>query len=362
MRAVERQTAATWVAPSDATDRGNLLGAAVVAARREGRDLGAIVEGAGEADAAIEAARRCGLLIVPAHDRIVPDVAQAAALIQQARAERWRLLLLTLGADSAAPSGASIEQLLLRLAATELPDARSPMPPLSLRGRVGGFVDEAAFTRSGLLHVDCFASCLAQAGVTLADSSDLLEWGAGCGRMTAHLPARAPAARITAVDTDAEAMAWAAEALSLHAVAAVPQLPPTTLESDAYDIVIGHSVFSHLDLRAQDAWLEELARVTRPGGHVAVSFNGPEALDWHLRHPLVDVSPAVADAVARDGIAVWGDDGWEAEFYDGYHTTFHTHAYVREHWSRWFEVVEIHAAAALPTQDVAVLRAPAERA
>ncbi len=59
----------------------------------------------------------------------------------------------------------------------------------------------------------------------------------------------------------------------------------------------------------------------------------------------------------RDGIAIWREDGWEREFYAGYHTTFHRHDYLREHWSRCgVEVVAIHEAAALPTQDIAVLR------
>lgn len=70
--------AATWIAPADETDRGNLLGAASVAAQREAREL---------------------------------------ALLRQARAEGWRLLLLALGADSTSQSGDLAELLLTRLAA-----------------------------------------------------------------------------------------------------------------------------------------------------------------------------------------------------------------------------------------------------
>ena len=347
--------AATWIAPADEVDRGNLLGAAGVTAGREARELTAIVEGADRAGAALAAARETGLLIVPESGPVLPDAGHELALLRQARADGWRLLLLSLGADSAAPSGELAENLLSRLAVTPEPPGTQPVPPDALRHRVaaGG---EDTFFRSGLMHVECFEACLAQAGVTLAESSDLLDWGAGCGRMTIHLAAKAPEARVTAADTDAEAIAWIAEELPVHAAEALPVLPPSTLETDAFDLVVGHSVFSHLGVEAEDRWLAELARITRPGGHVAVSFNGPVALRWHLDHPLVNLPATVEEDMARDGMAIWDEDGWEEVFYDGYHTSFHRHDYVREHWSQWFEVVAIHEAAALPTQDIAVLR------
>lgn len=348
--------AAAWVAPVDETDRGNVLGAAVVAAQRDGRALAAVVDGPERLEEAIAAGREAGLLVIPALDQVLPDMAQAAALVERARAEGWRVLLLSLGADSAAASGDIPRLLLRRLTGMEAPERVWEVPPAELRHRVGAGGGQA-FIRSGLLHVECFEESLAAVGVRLADGRDLLEWGAGCGRMTVHFADRAPGARVTVADTDGEAIAWVAEHVPLHATATLPILPPSELPSDAYDLVVGHSVLSHLDVRAQDLWLAELARVTRPGGHVAVSFNGPAALDWHLEHPLVDVPRSVADAVAHDGVAIWTGDGWEDEFYDGYHTTFHEHAYVRAHWSRWFDVLTIDEAAAWPTQDIAVLRA-----
>jgi SAM-dependent methyltransferase len=352
---VTPEPAATWIAPVDETARGNLLGAAVVAAERDGRQLAAILEGAEEAEAALAAARETGLLIVPESGAVLPDAARTLALLRRARAEGWRLLLLWLGADSAAQSGDLAERLLTDLSAIPGPPGDWTAPPRALRQRVSGG-SEDGFFRSGLMHVERFDACLGKAGASLSDADEVLEWGAGCGRMTVHLVARAPNARVTVADTDAEAIAWVGEHLGVHCAEALPLLPPTTLESNAFDLIVGHSVFSHLGPDAQDRWLEELARVTRPGGSIAVSFNGPVALRWHLQHPLVDFPGSIEADVARDGIAVWDGDGWEEEFYEGYHTTFHRHDYVREHWSRWADVVAIHEAAAVPTQDIAVLR------
>lgn len=349
-------SAATWIASTDMIDRGNLLGAAGVASQREGRELTVIVEGADQANIALAAARETGLLIVPESGPVLADATQELALLRRARSEGWRLLLLSLGADSTTQSGDLAERLLTRLVATPSPSGSWPVPPATLRHRVstGG---EDTFFRSGLMHVECFEDCLAQAGGSLAGSADLLDWGVGCGRMTMHLATKAPNARLTAADTDAEAIAWIAEHLSVHAAQALPLKPPSSFGPDAFDLVVGHSVFSHLAVGAQDSWLEELARITRPGGHIAVSFNGPVALRWHLEHPLVNIPASVEADVAREGLGIWRGDGWEEEFYDGYHTTFHRHDYVCEHWSQWVEVVAIHEAAAGPTQDIAILRA-----
>ena len=112
-------------------------------------------------------------------------------------------------------------------------------PPRRRRVRPG-------FGRSGLLHVECFEAALATAGVALAQARTLLDWGAGAGRMTAHLPARAPRAQVTAVDTDAEAIGWLAENHPVGRPSAIPVMPPTDLAGDTFEIVIGHSVFSHL--------------------------------------------------------------------------------------------------------------------
>lgn len=347
--------AAAWIDPDDDVDEGNLLGAVHVACERVDRALDEVVEGAGHADAAIAAGRRTGLLIVPALDQVVGGLPRAAGLFQRAREEGFRLLALDFGADSAAASGELIAGFLGRLAATGGPGLDGPTPPVALRRRVAGGRREEIFRRSGLLHVEAYEAALACAGVDLAAAEHVLEWGAGPGRMTAHLPARAPRARITAVDTDREAIAWLRERPGVHALP-IDLLPPTTLPDDAFDVVIGHSVLSHLAEPAQDAWLAELARVTRPRGHVAVSFNGPACLTWHLEHPLADVPRTVAETLEAAGIALWGEDGWEQEFHSGYHTTFHRHDYIRERWSRWFDVVAIHERAALPTQDIAVLR------
>jgi len=347
--------AATWIMPSDETDRGNQLGAANVAAERAGRLVATIVEGGGEREVAVTAGRETGLLILPELHQVLPEPGSALELLQQARTEDWRLMLLSLGIDS--DSGDVAEQILGRGKEhpSPPPEVASPMPPAALRRRVSVGTEDA-FLSSGAFHVDLYDASLTAVGAPLAAATDILDWGAGCGRMTIFIKEKAPGARITAADTDPEAIAWIGENLGLAAAVALPLLPPTELPGDAFDRVVGHSIFTHLEVEPQDRWLEELARVARPDAYLAVSFNGPISLRWHRGHPLAAVPESVAEETEREGIAIWRGDGWEEEFYEGYHTTFHTHEYIRDHWGQWFDVVAIDEAAAAPIQDIAVLR------
>jgi len=335
-------------------DRGNQLGAGMASAERLGLTVTAIVEGPERQADALRAARETGVLLVPTLDRVVPQVADVLALLQDAGAHGWRLVLLDLGADTAAPSGPQHERWLRSLAALDA-DPAAAVPPIELRRRVSiGGPD--LFVRSGQQHADVFLAALAEAGAPLDEPCALLEWGAGSGRMTAPLARALPHAAITAIDPDADAMRWLGAHLAVQALA-IPVLPPVDLVEDAFALVIGHSVLSHLSPRSQRPWLAELARLTRPGGYVAVSVNGPDALRWHREHPLVDLPPRVTDDYEATGEGFWAGDGWDEEFDDGYHTMFVSPAFVRERWSEWFDVVAIHPGRAAPTQDLVVLRA-----
>jgi hypothetical protein len=50
-----------------------------------------------------------------------------------------------------------------------------------------------------------------------------------------------------------------------------------------------------------------------------------------------------------------GNYGADSPFEPHYQTTFHHADYVREHWSRWFDVVEVGAGRARPELDMVVL-------
>ena len=100
---MSRRHAAVWIAPTDDTDEGNVLGAANTTASRLELVIVETIRGRDNATAAISAAQRHGTLIIPALEACVPGFANAADLIETARRDDWRVLVLDVGADSAAP-------------------------------------------------------------------------------------------------------------------------------------------------------------------------------------------------------------------------------------------------------------------
>lgn len=220
-----------------------------------------------------------------------------------------------------------------------------PPPPEHLQRRVvGGYFSD--FISSPGRTVDVFKKALSDVGTTFGLHSAVLDFGVGCGRMLRWLATTYPSLKLTGIDIDDEAIDWLRQNYSRFGQFEVaPHHPPTNLPSGAYDIIYGISVFTHLPHTMQFAWLEELKRLARPGGHVLLSVR--DAPDTS--------SNEVKAAISSGGIAVTGDttDGLPAF----YRTTYHSRAYIEREWSRYFQVLKfIPKALDWATQDLVVLR------
>lgn len=238
-----------------------------------------------------------------------------------------------------------------------------PVPPAELIRRVTGSPEASAF-QGGDGHLEAFARAMSLAGRTYDDFRSIYDFGCGCGRLTLPLRERAPHAALAASDIDAEATAWLAEQAPDVDVRANDWLPPLPYEAESFDLVICWSVFTHLPEDYQDAWLGELRRVTMPGAILCISVHGRENWRWTWREPLQRLRLSrtrarLAWARRVRGFAHWRGDGWDELFPDYYHTTWHTHDYIRQHWTEWFEVVGI-ASGEGPEHDIVVLRRPAD--
>ena len=99
-------------------------------------------------------------------------------------------------------------------------------------------------------------------------------------------------------------------------------------------------------------WLTELRRVLKPNGIAVVTVNSNSALAYGSAS-----LPFVSDW-QRDGIYFPGHNTNIDEVIDDheyYTDTFHTHKYVVEHWSKFFEVLAIHEMV-FGYQDAVILR------
>jgi SAM-dependent methyltransferase len=236
------------------------------------------------------------------------------------------------------------------------PDTNAaPMPCDELRERVTGSRNAEWFHASGQQTLGNIRGALAKIDRELEDYDSILDFGCGSGRLLRWLRPLASTRSIHGCDVDAEAIEWLRSALPEIQLQVNRPLPALEAPSGSYDLVLCHSVFTHLDEEYQDAWLQELRRVLRPGGHLVVSFSGDHVFAEREREAREHgTNPApFREHLERHGILFLRDD--DLPFDDFYQATYHAPWYVYRHWSRYFRIRTHIERGALDFQDLVVL-------
>ncbi len=252
---------------------------------------------------------------------------------------------------------------------------RPPIPPADLILRVAPSFDagnieaaRASFDLGGLEHLQSFERALLAVGRSWSDFHRMLDFGCGCGRFVRHLGPLTKTLAIEGTDIDAEMIEWCRANIPFGTYAVAPQQPPLPYADHSFDLIINHSVFTHLDEGHQNLWLTELQRVASPGATLLLTVEGTAT--WNrTREASERVGEPIdqwQDELELRGILFIADDHFVGSTHpDYYHSTVHAPWYVFEHWTRYFDLV-----AYLPegsdTQDLVVLRrrpdgAPAPR-
>jgi SAM-dependent methyltransferase len=241
-----------------------------------------------------------------------------------------------------------------------------PLPPDELIDRVvSGFSDEEAdrhralFLETGRRSLADFEQALTSIGDSTSAHARILEFGCGCGRIMRWMEDIARSSALVGTDIDERAIAWASANLPFAQFDVNAGVPPTRYADGEFDLILNHSVFTHLDARHQDLWLAELQRITAPQGVLVLSVHGEYAFH-HNEQQLAEASRERREwraVIERDGILFVADDSYVGSaFPDFYHTAFHAPWYVLEHWSRWFEILAYLPRSSLDFQDQIVLR------
>jgi SAM-dependent methyltransferase len=238
----------------------------------------------------------------------------------------------------------------------------SPMPPQPLRERVSGSSDEDWFDKSGLLTVDEWSRALASLSLSFGDFQTIVDFGCGCGRALRHLRHKMKEEqRLIGLDPDKAAIDWLAENLPDVTVYTLGELPPTeAVASGAADLILSHSVFTHLPEDVQFAWLSELARILKPGGILIASIHGRKVVEEYARSLITlgmpDQSTHFSTSMGTDHFYhVIGKNAYEDALPSYYGAAFHDISYICNHWTKDFEVYAWFPTFALKHQDVLIL-------
>lgn len=221
------------------------------------------------------------------------------------------------------------------------PDLHRDVPDEDRRFRVIGDRDVRGFLVSGATDYHRLDRVLVElTGRHLHEFERVLDWGVGCGRLARHFPAQRAQA-LVGCDIDADNVAWCAANLAGTFVASRLS-PPLPFEAASFDVAYGLSVFTHLREAMQLRWLDELARVTKPGAILMMTTHGRTAIDFSRLAP--DDYRRTLDRVWREGIVVSGAnaqlDG-HAEHRGEYVNVYHDTDYIRRVWGRNFDVLHV---------------------
>lgn len=224
-----------------------------------------------------------------------------------------------------------------------LPDERKESAVAFLKAAIGG---------ATVAHrLDAYLS--RTLGTGFQGIGRVLDWGCGCARVMRYIGAWTK--DVEGADVDELNVAWCNENLPNLTVAQIGLMPHTPFETSRFDLVFGISVMTHLREPAQDAWLNELSRIVRPGGYVAVSIMGSvnQCIGLQSGKKMAETLERGLYITDQSNDQIQKDMDGESYYVNVAHAPW----YVFNHWTRVspFEVVDI-APGLVTSQDLVLLR------
>ncbi len=248
-------------------------------------------------------------------------------------------------------------------------------PPDRLQTVVMGSSNENGLIE-GFRYSKIVKSCCAKHGMPLGPDMRLLDFGTGWGRYPRIFMKDIRPENILGIDVDASLIEVCRNTYPDYGrFQQVPAFPPTELAEASFDLVTAYSVFSHLSEAAASAWIQEFARLLKPGGMIAVTTQGRSFLDYceEIRQSGGDPNQPWHKDLARSFVDV---DACRAAYDRGEHlfsatgsgevrtSTFYGEAlvpegHVRNVWARWLEPLEFIDDRDILPQALIVMRKPA---
>jgi SAM-dependent methyltransferase len=206
----------------------------------------------------------------------------------------------------------------------------APLPPAELMHRVGWSVYARSagdvFEQRGREQWHLIKSLLGPD--SNLSGKRILDFGCGVGRILRTAVAEDREAEFWACDIHTPSVEWLRENLSPPAhVFQTQERPPTQQSDGQFDVIYAFSVFTHL-LDSWSAWLLELHRLLADDGVLIATVVGPG-------HVTFVEEPISEDIIGMN--VMFPSASWDI----GGPLIWHSEWWLRAHWGRLFEIVEL---------------------
>ena len=117
----------------------------------------------------------------------------------------------------------------------------------------------------------------------IGGADGILDFGCGWGRMVRFFLRDVDGDRLTGTDHNQSLIEFCNDSNRWCRFVRNGAEPPLPFADDCFSLAYAYSVFSHLSEPMHLAWLEELRRVVRPGGAIALSIRPREFIEYCRR-------------------------------------------------------------------------------
>lgn len=175
----------------------------------------------------------------------------------------------------------------------------------------------------GRQNVERMRGVLREHGGDIKAGDRVLDFGCAAGPQTRCLREFAKSGEVWGFDASGPHVNWCIHNLPTEFRFATTTMSPHLPVEDRYfDLIFAGSVFSHIGEMAE-AWLLELARITKPGGRLYLTMNTKQSMYAYLeRWPELEFSRRIRETLTEEEIksnfatAVVGRDLWQHSVFD----------------------------------------------
>ncbi len=197
------------------------------------------------------------------------------------------------------------------------------------------------YYRSGYQAMINFENILSRHDVKLDSLNSILDFGCGASRVLSPFRTKTNAA-LHGIDLHKNAIKWCIDNVPFGNFQVGKTLPPMNYENNKFDFLYAISVLTHLNEEMQNSWLMEFQRILKPDAILIVSYRGEDFIEKIIKKHSVEYATEIQELLIKNnGFYFENHERWKGVFPNFYTDTYHSHNYIKSHWGKYFDILEL---------------------